>query len=348
MSLPMHRPDFDRAAPLGARGMIDGDGVDVFDRCARLAATLVGTAMGAVSSLDADQMWCKAVIGWASYDMSRFDWFCAQTMLAVAPLLVTDSCLDSRFADAPIVRNPPGLRFYLGAPLRLPNGQWIGAVSAFATAPRSATAEMAARLTDLADAVVTTLEVYRTMQEVNVLALSDGLTGLPNRIHLYQALNAATGAAWRHLQPLSLLFIDCDKFKRLNDEQGHLAGDQMLQALALSLWDGQRPGETETRLGGDEFVVILPETDPREASLVAERIRTGGGDMMVAQGWPTTLSIGAVTFTTPPVTVEAALALADKAMYRPKKAGGDRMRCIVSSGKPDAPMSQTVFRKARS
>jgi diguanylate cyclase (GGDEF)-like protein len=322
--------------------------VDVFERYVRLAATLVGTTMAAISFIDGDDMWCKSVVGLQSYDISRCGPFCAQTMLADAPLLVKDASADPRFADAPVVRNPPGLRFYLGAPLRMPGGQRIGAVSAFGTAPRTASAEIVARLADLAEAVVTTLELYKTMQEVKTLALSDSLTGLPNRIHLYQALKAAIESAWRHPQPFTLLYIDCDKFKRLNDELGHLAGDQMLQTLASALRDCLRPGDLATRLGGDEFVVILPGTGVREAGLVADRIRTHGGDIMAAHGWPTTLSIGAVTFLTPPAAVETALSLADKAMYAAKEAGGDRVRCVVIGDPASTKIAEAAFRQALS
>ena len=348
MSLPIRWPDSNRAALLGACGIIDGDGVDVFHRYARLACTIAGTSMGAVSFLDAGQMWCKSVIGLQSYDLARCGRFCAQTMLADAPLLVPDASRDPRFADMPAVRNPPGLRFYLGVPLRKTNGERIGAVSAFATAPRTATPEMAARLTDLADAVVTTLELYETMQEVKLLALTDGLTGLPNRIHLFQALNTAIGSTWPDLQPLTLLYIDCDNFKLLNDELGHLAGDQMLQVLALSLRDGLRPGDLATRLGGDEFVLMLPGTGARDAWLAAERIRMRGAGLMAARAWPTTLSIGAVTFMTPPKTVEIALSMADEAMYAAKQSGGDRVRCVVAGEQPRVRMPQAVFGKALS
>jgi diguanylate cyclase (GGDEF)-like protein len=346
MPLPIRSPDLSRLATWGACGAIDADGVDVFDRYARLAATVVGTPMAAISFLDGDHMWCKAVVGLQSYDMTRCGRFCAQTMLTDAPLLVPDARLDPRFADSPVVRNPPGLRFYLGAPLRMPNGQRIGAVSAFSAAPRSATVEMTARLADLADAVVTTLGLYRTMHEVKTLALSDGLTGLPNRVHLYQALSAAIEAAWQSRQPLAVLYIDCDKFKQLNDGLGHLAGDQMLQALGASLRDCLRPGDLAARLAGDEFVVLLPDTAARDAGLVADRIRIRGSDLMAAQGWPTTLSIGAVTFVAPPATVEAALAMADKAMYAAKEAGGDRVRCVVAGDPMAVKTPQAVFRKA--
>jgi diguanylate cyclase (GGDEF)-like protein len=346
MSLPIRWPDSDRVAKLGACGIIDGDGVDVFDRYARLACTIAGASMGAVSFLDTDQMWCKSVIGLQNYNMSRCGRFCAHTMQADTALLVVDASRDPRFADVPAVRSALGIRFYLGVPLRKSNGEPIGAVSAFERAPRTATREMVARLTDLADAVVTTLELYKTMQEVKVLALTDGLTGLPNRIQLFQTLKTAIDGAWQDVRPLTLLYIDCDNFKLLNDELGHLAGDQMLQALALSLRDGLRPGDLATRLGGDEFVVMLPETGARDAWLAAERIRTRGAGLMAARAWPTSLSIGAVTFMTPPASIETALSMADKAMYGAKQSGGDRVRCVVAGEQPGVRMPQALFRKA--
>jgi diguanylate cyclase (GGDEF)-like protein len=334
MSQPVDRPDRINAG-LGLCGIVDAEGVDVFGRYAQMAATLVGTKMAAVSFMDGE-LWCKSVIGSQDHDSTACGPFCAQTMLADAPLLVNDAASDPRFADAPMVRGAPGLRFYLGAPLQLSGGERVGAVSAFTTIVRSAPPETIARLADLADAVTTTLELYRTMQEVKLLGLSDPLTGLPNTVHLFQALAAARDIAWDRYTPVSLLFIDCDDFERLNDTLGRPTGDQVLQALASMLQGGLTGTALAARLAGDSFAVMLPDSGVQEAGVVANQILQRGRDLMTARDWPTALSIGLVTFEVPPASVEIALALSEEAMCHAKSAGGDQVS-LITIGAPFNP-----------
>jgi diguanylate cyclase (GGDEF)-like protein len=327
MAQPVDRPDR-TIAGLGLCGIVDADGVDVFTRYAQLAATLVGTTMAAVSFLDG-AVWCKSVIGSQDYDPADCGPFCAYTMLAATPLQVNDAASDPRFTDAPMVRGAPGLRFYLGAPLQRPDGQRVGAVSAFATTVRSAEPETVSQMADLADAVTTTLELYRTMQEVKLLGLNDPLTGLPNHVHLFQALAAARDVAWDAYQALSLLVIDCDNFARLNDTLGRAAGDQALQALATMLRGCLAGSTLAARIAGDRFAVMLPDVGVQDAGVIADQILQRGQDLMAARGWPTSLSIGVVTFEVPPASVEIALALSEEAMLHAKSAGGDQISTIA-------------------
>jgi diguanylate cyclase (GGDEF)-like protein len=331
MSLPISGPELDRLAALGAYGILDNEGVDLFDRYVRLAATLIGTSMATISFVDEDQVWFKSAVGVTGDYSTRCGTFCTLVVQDGRPLAISDASLDPRFADSPSVCGVPGIRFYLGAPLQTQNGERIGAISAFDSKPRPVGAEMVARLVDLAEAVVTTLELYKTMREVKSLALSDALTGLPNRIRLYQALNGAIATALHYQQPFSILYIDCDKFKLLNDKMGHLTGDRMLQALAVSLRGCLWAGELAARLGGDEFAVILPGAGSAAALLVAHRIQACCAEMMLTGGWPITLSIGVATFLMPPDNVDAALAVADEAMYRAKRGGRNRI-CSVAVG----------------
>ena len=113
----------------------------------------------------------------------------------------------------------------------------------------------------------------RDMAELAVLSRTDPLTGLHNRRHVEQQLAAAASAARRHHWPLSVLFIDIDSFKRINDQWGYEAGDDVLRAVADQVRVVLRAEDVVGRWGGEEFMAVLPITDLAGAVLVAERIR---------------------------------------------------------------------------
>lgn len=105
------------------------------------------------------------------------------------------------------------------------------------------------------------------------LALTDPMTGLRNRRYFQARFEEAHRLARREREPLSLAIIDLDRFKEVNDHHGHLAGDQVLRAVAAALRRVVRSGETLARVGGEEFALLLPRTDESEAERVAERVR---------------------------------------------------------------------------
>jgi diguanylate cyclase (GGDEF)-like protein len=108
---------------------------------------------------------------------------------------------------------------------------------------------------------------------LSVLSRTDPLTGLPNRRHLEEQLEAAVSAARRHVRPLSVLFIDIDCFKRINDQSGYETGDDVLRTVGARVRLALRAEDLVGRWGGEEFVAVLPTTDLDGAVAVAERIR---------------------------------------------------------------------------
>lgn len=119
-----------------------------------------------------------------------------------------------------------------------------------------------------------TSRLARETRDLAVLARTDPLTGLPNRRNMEEHLAAAVSAARRHHQPLSVLFIDIDSFKHINDELGYEAGDEVLRAVGERLRSTVRAEDLVGRWGGEEFVAILPTTDSAGAIALAERLRT--------------------------------------------------------------------------
>ena len=162
------------------------------------------------------------------------------------------------------------------------------------------------------------------------IAHLDGLTGVSNRRGFDQFYAIEWGRAQRTRQPLSLLLIDVDHFKRINDTHGHQAGDECLRNTARVLSETlDRPADLIARYGGDEFAVLLAETDALGASTVAGRIRSAVANDTAQASLPTTLSIGVSTWNAegeadPDMLIRAA----DRALYAAKHNGRDRIELI--------------------
>ena len=128
-------------------------------------------------------------------------------------------------------------------------------------------------LARLARVAAVCLENAVNRERLRLTGLTDSLTGLYNRRHLDKRVHEEIARACRHRHPLSCLFIDADHFKRINDDYGHAAGDQVLIALAKRIREQLRGCDLAARYGGEEIAVLLPQTDAANARLLAERIR---------------------------------------------------------------------------
>lgn len=156
------------------------------------------------------------------------------------------------------------------------------------------------------------------------LASQDGLTGLRNRRAFEERLPEELARIKRAQQPVSLLLVDIDHFKAFNDSFGHPRGDEVLRAVARLLARSIRDTDVAVRYGGEEFAVILPNTDTAGAEQMGERLR----DAIASSVWterPITISVGAATATTHMVTAETLVDQADRALYRSKQGGRNRV-----------------------
>lgn len=156
------------------------------------------------------------------------------------------------------------------------------------------------------------------------LARTDPLTDLPNRSRLNELFRREVERAQRYRRPFSIVILDIDHFKRVNDDLGHLAGDRTLQAFAGVVRDSVRGTDTVGRWGGEEFLVLCPETTGEEGVQLAERLRVAIGGTPFEGGRRHTLSAGVATFCAGD-SVDALLHRADTALYRAKNGGRDRV-----------------------
>ncbi len=181
---------------------------------------------------------------------------------------------------------------------------------------------------DVTELVQKSMALERSNQQLEQLSATDGLTGLANRRQFDQHLYAEWQRSMRSGQPISLLLIDIDHFKRYNDRYGHLAGDACLRQVAGVLYDcAQRSGELVARYGGEEFALLLPGADAEAAMTVAQRCM----DEIVRADLPhedspvaeyLTVSIGVATVVaTQDLVAESLVRCADEALYRVKSSG---------------------------
>ncbi len=157
------------------------------------------------------------------------------------------------------------------------------------------------------------------------LAREDPLTGLSSARAFHERLTLELDRMQRLSRPLSLLYLDLDDFKRVNDERGHEAGDALLARVGRILESHVRRVDLCVRLGGDEFAVLMPETGAHDALVVAERVRDAMHTSFHEGGASISTSIGLATFVKPPIDAAAPLSLADGLMYEAKRSGKDRV-----------------------
>ncbi len=176
-------------------------------------------------------------------------------------------------------------------------------------------------------------ELERANERLQEIAVRDGLTGLFNHRYFQEILTKEAARAARHERDLSLLFLDVDDFKKYNDTYGHQVGDTLLKQLSGIIMGAMREGDLVARYGGEEFVVILPETDKKYATQVAEKLRRLVEDHPFRgeesqPGGKVTVSIGVSSWKQDGRTAAALIQHADQGLYRAKGEGKNCVRTI--------------------
>jgi diguanylate cyclase (GGDEF)-like protein len=166
------------------------------------------------------------------------------------------------------------------------------------------------------------------------IAHTDALTGLLNRRSMEQRLRQAANGFQATGRPFSLVMADVDRFKQINDDFGHAAGDRVLRAVAALLGERLRSHDALARWGGEEFLVLLPETDLATACEVADRLRASAETRLATTAGldrPVTLTFGVAVFDKP-MRVDACLKKADEALYAGKAEGRNRVVSAAAAG----------------
>jgi len=218
---------------------------------------------------------------------------------------------------------------YLCLPL-VASGQTLGLVNLQSPLKSYWSSDRVRRASMLVSGTAASLRLIRALESAKERAIRDGLTGVYNRRFLDELTPKLVDQAIRKQQPLSLLMLDIDHFKRINDQFGHEAGDHVLIAMSRSIAAGLRVGDIVARYGGEEFTVFLPLTTYQDALALAERLRHAIATIPLPMPeFPPDLhihaSIGVATLPDQAMTAEALFSIADKALYEAKGRGRNRV-----------------------
>ncbi len=355
---PLPADEDERLDALRSYDILDSLPEQAYDDIVLLASALSGTPIALMSLIDDERQWFKARVGLDVSETARELAFCAHAILTPGEMLIVEDARDDeRFASNPLVVSDPSIRFYAGAPLVTSEGAPLGTLCVIDRVPRELDPDQIAMLRALARQVMAQLELRRSVAQLTKAALvnealqkqhviyqqqleeaneslrtasvTDPLTKLMNRGAFEQRLDEEYDRAHRYGTELSLLMIDLDDFKAMNDVYGHSAGDSALVKVGEVLADGTRGSDSLARYGGEEFVVLLPNTGAANAFLLAERFRSA----IEETEWdkrPMTISVGTATLSDFVQNRSALVEAADRALYEAKAAGRNQVKQSAS------------------
>ena len=317
----------ERLTVLATCGLMDTPPDERFDRLTRLARRLYAADIAFLGLIDGTHQWQKSrTSDLVPSSVPRRETMCNMIVASGAPLVIGDMKCDPRLEGHPMVPQLP-LRFYAGAPLMVSPDLVIGSLCVMAREARDQEMFDFGPLLDLAAVAADEVELLRLNRDLARTSRLDALTGLPNRRSFDEEMERAVRRVQRLDGPLSLLVIDLDHFKAVNDLWGHQAGDSVLAAVGgvLSRVPG-RAQDMAARYGGEEFAVILPDTDEAGCDVVAEALLSGlrAENIPHPSGGRVTASIGGATARGSGVA--GLFAAADGALYAAKAGGRNRYR----------------------
>jgi diguanylate cyclase (GGDEF)-like protein len=317
MKVPEYPKNEDiRLAALRSLDILDTEPEERFDRLTRIAKRLFKVPIALVSFVDINRQWFKSCQGLEVKEMPRDISFCGHAILGDDIFIISDTLLDDRFYDNPLVINEPRIRFYAGIPLVISNEIRVGTLCLIDREPRILSEEDKELLRDLGQMAVQDLTLVQ-------LATIDELTQISNRRGFSALALHALSLCKRMNKPASLFFFDLDFFKEINDRFGHAEGDIALINFSKILKDVFRESDVVGRLGGDEFVALLTNANQAETSLILHRLKKVLEDFNTqnkSRGYEITYSVGVVAFdSNRHQSINDLLAEGDRLMYEHKR-----------------------------
>lgn len=334
-----------RLAALRGLAILDTAPESTFDDLVAIAAAICGVPMAAVTLVDAGRQWFKARQGLDDSETPRELSFCGHAILGHGVFVVPDTLEDERFRDNPVVTGGPGVRFYAGAPLLDAGGLPVGVLCVMDRTPRRLAVYQLQALEALSRQVSAQMELRRVTRELQLqlgergwyeaqlrdlnaeLTLRnahldeqvrrDALTGLANR----RALGAALEEALAEGRPCCLALLDIDHFKAVNDTHGHVAGDEVLVAVARALSQAADGEGVLARYGGEEFAWLLEGAIDPARTRCERMLRAAAA---ASQAMPVTVSIGLAAARAGD-GLAAVMQRADRALYAAKRGGRNRL-----------------------
>jgi len=246
--------------------ILDTSSDERFDRLTRMAKHMFDVPIALVSLVDENRQWFKSCIGLDVSETPRDISFCGHAILGSDVFIIPDTAKDERFADNPLVTDEPNIRFYAGCPIRLSDGSALGTLCIIDRKPRELTEEDIEALQDLA---ATAEREFAAIQ----LATQDELTNVANRRGFTMIANQSLNLCVRKKIPASLVYLDLDDFKLINDTFGHPEGDNALITFTNQIIKLCRESDIVARLGGDEFSILHINTTKNSAKNFIARLQ---------------------------------------------------------------------------
>jgi diguanylate cyclase (GGDEF)-like protein len=344
LSAPIPENEDARLASLRRMHILSTPAEESFDRITRVAAHTFNVPVVLISIVDADRQWFKSNIGLAAQQTPRDISFCGHVVYSGQLLVVEDATKDSRFADNPLVCSDMSIRFYAGRPLRNDEGYVIGTLCLIDHVPRSLTRKEVQILDDLgtwAETVFLSRGLSKSMEgllneldEAKRESLIDPLLRTWNRTAIMDILSRENDHANREGSQLSILMLDVDRFKSINDKHGHPVGDAVLVEVVQVIRNQLRSYDAVGRYGGEEFMVVLPHAGEAEALKLGERLRKAVEALVIdgdQQKIQCTISIGIkVVDTQVKHPIDEIVMSADQALLNAKNNGRNRVELAAA------------------
>jgi diguanylate cyclase (GGDEF)-like protein len=323
MECLISRTEEARLAALRGCNLLDTGPEPAFDLITRLAQMALNMPIVLVSLVDLDRQWFKSKQGVDTFETDRSISFCTHAIAQDEPFIVTDAAIHPLFCNNPLVVGEPRIRSYVGIPLKLRDGSRIGTLCAIDYHPRALSTSEIDILSGLGQMVVDQIELRR-------VAMTDPLTGALTRRGFDVEIGRELQRSRRTRRAFSLIVVDVDHFKSVNDRFGHASGDIVLQSVVGQIKQELRASDCVARLGGEEFVIALPETSLDGARVLAERIREKIAGNIVhrqSQNIGVTASFGIASYGSLDDHWAATLERADAALYLAKERGRNMCVC---------------------
>ncbi|MGB9486442.1 MAG: diguanylate cyclase [Terriglobia bacterium] len=258
---------------------------------------------------------------------------CGQGLSGAAAMSREPVLANSVLHDLRYVALHPGVRSALSLPLKY-RDDLLGVLSLESFREHSFSQQDVLTLQSLAGQLAIALHNAHAYQSALDQAITDGLTGLKTHRYFMEALDVEWRRSTRTGRPFSVIMMDLDGFKRVNDHGGHLEGDKVLAAVAALLDTRSRQSNVVARYGGDEFALLMPETNTEQAEILAERLRAALEADHFLRAHGVTASFGIATFPDHGPTQGDILRVADSGMYLAKHHSGNCVKLAALSPKP--------------
>jgi diguanylate cyclase (GGDEF)-like protein len=329
-----------RLVSLSATGLFGISRDYVFDCITNIGAQLFNAPICSLVLADAEKYSFNSCVGLGVRETFRNTSFCDDVVTDGEPMVIEDTLLDARFSVDPLVRITPQIRFYAGHPIRGSSGAALGTLCLLDFKPREFPSEQQRLLQELV--FLTELSFFArgitTAQKALVAKLDlarhesliDPLLRIWNRGGITTILDQKHTSSLDMRVPFSILMVDIDQFKKINDRYGHIVGDTVLKAVTGVLQAAVRVDDELGRYGGEEFIAILPNTNAVNAEELARRLNESVAQLRVDTPMGSvgcTVSIGVAQWApTRPESVQALVHRADAALLSAKQCGRNCVR----------------------